>query len=127
MGTTARTEAADGRAGSRHVRTATAAERRGTTLMWMLIFLVFALLFAAAVSVLSAGMLTLILIPLSWSPRWPLQLLGGSDVRRGMTRRRLCLRSRSRRQAADRFKRRGDRQRARRPGIDPPNPARAPG
>ena len=32
--------------------------------MWMLIFLVFALLFAAAVSVLSAGMLTLILIPL---------------------------------------------------------------
>jgi hypothetical protein len=32
--------------------------------MWMLIFIVFGLLFAGAVSVLSGGMLTLILIPL---------------------------------------------------------------
>jgi hypothetical protein len=31
--------------------------------MWMLIFIVFGLLFAGAVSVLSGGMLTLILIP----------------------------------------------------------------
>src|SRR5215218_7713232 len=61
IGPTATTIAADGRAGSRHVRPATAAQPGGKTLMWMLIFIVFGLLFAGAVS---GGMLTLILIPL---------------------------------------------------------------